>query len=339
MRHEIECYFEPDIVWLGEINRQVARLEREVSVFPARQTHLNCSLRPGGDRPAGVTLTLDVGEKRLRSFAEDPSPVRATRRAFDKLRRALDEHVGERRREEFWGRTSRNLPAREPAPEPESGREAAALVDRHLSELYNFAGREIAYRQAVGDLAAGDLTPEEVADDVALAAIERFGERPGGLEFGRWLLQLALDVVARRVAEYEEERGLLHVEEEVPAASPAAEAARSGDEIYEFYQPDEGVRLEDLIEDERVPTPEEALARREMQRHINRTLARLPRRWRAAFVLYAVEGLTLEEVARVTRRPVEEVRRAVESARNFLREWFADSGATRTQKREEVAAL
>jgi RNA polymerase sigma factor (sigma-70 family) len=339
LKHEIECYFEPDIAWLSEINRQVLRLEREVSVFPARHTHLNCSLRPGGDRPAGVTLTLDVGDKRLRSFAEDLSPVRATRRAFDKLRRSLDEHVGERRREEFWGRTSRNLPAREPAPEPRSGREAAALIDCHLSELYNFAGREIAYRQAVGDLAAGDLTPEEVADEAALAAIERFDDRPGDLEFGRWLLQLALDVVARRVAEHAEARSVLHVEEEVPEVSPAEEAARGGDEIFEFYQPDEEVRLEDLIEDKRVPTPEEALARREMQRRINRTLAHLPRRWRAAFVLYAVEGLTLEEVARVTRRPVEEVRRSVESARSFLRECLADPGATRARKREEVAAL
>jgi hypothetical protein len=75
VKHEIDCYFEPDITWLGEINRQVLRLEREVSVFPSRQTHLNCALRPGGDSPAGVTLTLDIGDKRLRSLAEDPSSV------------------------------------------------------------------------------------------------------------------------------------------------------------------------------------------------------------------------------------------------------------------------
>ena len=78
MKHEIDCYFDPDIAWLGEINRQVLRLEREVSVFSPQQTHLNCALRPGGERPAGVTLTLDVGDKRLRSFAESPSPARAS---------------------------------------------------------------------------------------------------------------------------------------------------------------------------------------------------------------------------------------------------------------------
>lgn len=40
MKHEIECSFDPDIIWLGEINRQVLRLEREASVFPPGRTHL-----------------------------------------------------------------------------------------------------------------------------------------------------------------------------------------------------------------------------------------------------------------------------------------------------------
>jgi hypothetical protein len=142
MKHEIECSFDPDIIWLGEINRQVLRLEREASVFPPNRTHLTCVLRQGGARPAGVILTLLVGEEKLTSFAEDPSPVAATRRAFDKLRASLAAHVGERRREECWGRTSRNLPVQDTAPEPRSRREAVGLINRHLSDLYNFARRE-----------------------------------------------------------------------------------------------------------------------------------------------------------------------------------------------------
>jgi hypothetical protein len=78
MKHEIECSFDPDIIWLGEINRQVLRLEREAGVFPPDRTHLSCVLRQGGDRPAGVILTLRVGQEKLSSFAEDPSPVKAT---------------------------------------------------------------------------------------------------------------------------------------------------------------------------------------------------------------------------------------------------------------------
>ena len=170
MKHEIECSFDPDILWLGEINRQVLRLESEARVFPPGGTHLTCVLRQGGDTPAGVFLTLDVGEEKFLSFGEDPSPVEATRRAFDKLRGELAAHVDGRRRVEFWGRTSRNLSARTPAAEPQGRSEAAELIGRHLSDLYNFARREIAYRQAVGDLAAGCLTPEEVAEVTRLVA-------------------------------------------------------------------------------------------------------------------------------------------------------------------------
>jgi hypothetical protein len=44
MKLEINCYFEPDIAWLGEINRQTLLLERRASVFPASATLLECAL-------------------------------------------------------------------------------------------------------------------------------------------------------------------------------------------------------------------------------------------------------------------------------------------------------
>jgi RNA polymerase sigma factor (sigma-70 family) len=247
----------------------------------------------------------------------------------------------QQRQEGFWSRTSLNLaPNASTTAEPPDREEAIRLIDRHLVSLFNFVRREIAYRQAVGDLVAGDLTAEDVVDEVALGAIEHFDARPQELGFSRWLLQLALDVIERRVREINEEcETHVHVEEDMPETPPAEEATQVGDEIFEFYQPDEDIRLEDLIADERVPTPEEALAQREMQQYINRTLARLPRRWREAFVLYSVEGLTLEEVGRVVQRPVEDVRRWIDLTRAFLRQCLVEAGAVpadREAMREEV---
>lgn len=343
MKYQIESSFEPDIVWLGEINRRTLILEREASVLPPQATHLRCDLYTDGEGRAGVGLSLRAGATELRSRAEDPSPVEATRRAFDEISRQLVAYLDEQRREGFWARTSRNLGARASGRvSPATQREAVEEIDRYLPTLFNFARREIAYRQTVGDLVAGDLGAEEVVDEVALAALERFDERPRELAFDRWLLQLALDAIERRVSEVKEEReNLLRVEEDVPETPPEEEVAHEGDEIFEFYQPDEDLRLADLIRDERVPTPEEALARRELQQHIVRTLASLPRRWREAFVLYSVEGLTLEETARVTRRPVDDVRRAVELAREHLRECLVEAGAIldpRESTPEEVRA-
>jgi RNA polymerase sigma factor (sigma-70 family) len=341
MKHEIESYFEPDIVWLGEINRRVLRLERATSVFPPPGTYLHCALWNGRESRAGVALTLCICGTELHSRAEDASPVQATRCAFDDLERALSFYMEQQRQEGFWSRTSLNLaPNASTTAEPPDREEAIRLIDRHLVSLFNFVRREIAYRQAVGDLVAGDLTAEDVVDEVALGAIEHFDARPQELGFSRWLLQLALDVIERRVREINEEcETHVHVEEDMPETPPAEEATQVGDEIFEFYQPDEDIRLEDLIADERVPTPEEALAQREMQQYINRTLARLPRRWREAFVLYSVEGLTLEEVGRVVQRPVEDVRRWIDLTRAFLRQCLVEAGAVpadREAMREEV---
>ena len=172
--------------------------------------------------------------------------------------------------------------------------------------------------------------------------LEGFDARPAELEFSRWLFRLALDTVERRAREINQEReNLMRLEDDGWVATSAGEAAVK-DEIYDFYQPDEEMRLEDLIADGRVPTPEETLARREFQQYINRTLAALPRRWREAFVLYSVEGLTLEEVARVTRQPVDDARRSIEMAREYLRECLVEAGALKACQeaaREEVKAL
>jgi hypothetical protein len=113
MRHEIESYFEPDIAWLGEINRRVLQLEREVSVLPPQHTHLRCALWRGKEDQVGLTLTLSVGDMELYSRAEDSSAVVATRRAFEELHRQLAECRIELQGKDFRRQSKGNRPAPE----------------------------------------------------------------------------------------------------------------------------------------------------------------------------------------------------------------------------------
>ncbi|HEX8136891.1 MAG TPA: hypothetical protein VF544_04810 [Pyrinomonadaceae bacterium] len=108
MRHEIEAYFEPDIAWLGEINRRVLQLEREVSLFPPQHTHLRCALWRSREDRFGLTLTLSIGDIELYSHAEDSSPVVATSRAFDELHRQLAKYVFEFQGKDFRQHSDRN---------------------------------------------------------------------------------------------------------------------------------------------------------------------------------------------------------------------------------------
>lgn len=338
MKLDIEAYFEPDIAWTGELNRLTLKLEKLTSVFPTSTTYLLCSVWREGESLSGVTLTLAIAGRELRASAEHSSPVQATRKAFGDLERQVNALIQQRREEEFWQRTSRDRFAHDSAraaePLPSTRSEAAASIDRELSELYNFVRREIAIRQAHGDLKRGELTVAEIVDEVALTAMEQYAEPPADLNFRPWLFQLALDVIKRRGSEVEAARGTIDL------AQPVQERSQSEDEVYDFYQPDHETQLVDLIPDGLLPTPEETLAASELQQCINRELARLPRRWREAFMLYSVEGLTLEEVARVTCHPIDATRRAIELARELLRAGLAEAGIkpAEPEMRKEAAA-
>jgi hypothetical protein len=68
------------------------------------------------------------------------------------------------------------------------------------------------------------------------------------------------------------------IEEDMPETPPEEAVATLGDEILDFYQPDEDLKLEDLVPDAHVPTPEQILESRDLQRYVNETLALRRRR-------------------------------------------------------------
>src|SRR5262249_37801651 len=68
------------------------------------------------------------------------------------------------------------------------------------------------------------------------------------------------------------------------------------------------------------------LESRELQRYINRTLATLPRVWRRAFTLHYVGGVTVAEIARMTKGAESEVERHLEYAREYLRQRLREDG-------------
>ena len=78
------------------------------------------------------------------------------------------------------------------APSEESNRESFfSQINRHLKELYRFVRHQLAYSESVGDLIPGELSPEEVVDEVLLRAYREFVKNPTQREMRAWLLQLA----------------------------------------------------------------------------------------------------------------------------------------------------
>ncbi len=188
----------------------------------------------------------------------------------------------------------------------------------YLKHLYAFVRREIAYYEALGLLPEGELRPEDVVDDVVEAALSLWGVRPSG-SLRPWLLQIAL----RRLRQYLQaarERPSLEVPLEDLVPQEDWSTLNMDTEIWEFYEPDDVVAWEDLVPDPTAPPPDEFLARAELSEPLQNALASLGPRVREVFVLYALEGLKEDEIARMYGWTVDEVKRYLAQARDALRE-------------------
>jgi RNA polymerase sigma factor (sigma-70 family) len=203
-------------------------------------------------------------------------------------------------------------------------------IRRQLKGLYRFVRHQLAYFESVGDLLPGELTAEDVVDAVLLQAYRDFVKKPAEGDMKAWLMELAQE---RLVSEMKRSKAArertVHIEEDIPETAPEEEVSTLGDEILDFYQPDEDLKLEDVLPDVEVSTPEEiAAAKEELLKCVNAALAGMPKEWRRALRLRHREGLTEEDVAEALQRARPEIARILEYARQHLRQSLIESGCT-----------
>jgi ribosomal subunit interface protein len=315
------------------VEELIARLDRRAPNSPADTIFLRLFVDENAARKLyHVSLTCDVPGLMLAAQEERHDAEEAVREAFVEIERQLEKHKETlshsylykrpARREELRRRKSEAFPAEERARELFS-----TIAERHLKNLYNLARREIAYHLATGDLPPGEITAEDVVDAALLQAYSEFVKDPARREIRSWLIELAVEQLEAEVKRSKAERaGVVHIEEDIPETPPAEEVSSLGDEVMDFYQPDEDQEFEDIIPDMTAPTPEQILESRELQRYVNRTLATLPRVWRRAFTLHYVGGMPVAEVARMTKRAESEVERHLEHAREYLRQRLLEAG-------------
>lgn len=119
------------------------------------------------------------------------------------------------------------------------------LIGPHLGELFAAAQRDIRYHVAVADLRAGDLSAEELVGETLLRAWRDRRTRPRLLGLRAWLLGLQFRVLMRIVRQEQLLRRLISVSLEARAPEPPIYDDDEG--FYEWFQPDEVVRWEDIL--------------------------------------------------------------------------------------------
>lgn len=311
-----------------EFNQQIHKLERRLQVFRPDLLHLRGIIaEPSAREGISVSLDLKLPSGDIAARESAPTASAAIKTAFDQLTEQVAKHKDHLRGQWQWQRRRRVGRTR---PQPQvpfeetlasvqaptvSQEDITSYIDANLDRLFRFVEREIRYRENSGVLQSDQVTPEEVVDEVVANALGDGNQRPERIGLEPWLYRLSMRAIEEIAGRNREE--IISVP--LDHSSRQTDVHGSDEAQLQFHQPDESMVNRDLIPDRTTSTPEASAYTDEMITLVEGALLRAKREDREAFLLYAVEGFTLEEIAAISDRPIDQVRSSVASARDYLR--------------------
>jgi RNA polymerase sigma factor (sigma-70 family) len=163
-----------------------------------------------------------------------------------------------------------------------------ATVAPYVEELLDAARREVRHRVALGELGPADLTAEELVGETLARAWSDRQNRPRRLGVKAWLLAVLFRVSNDIVRREAQQRKLPTVSlEQRLAPEPVYDDDES---FWEWYQPDEMTRWEDVVKADSISPEDATAADEEFSRSLN------PRE-REVFLMYELHGVSLSEIA------------------------------------------
>ncbi len=312
-----------------EINQHIQKLETRLQVFRPDLVHLHAIIE---EKPArtGIEVRLDLRLPSGDIAASDVAPTSeaAIKGAFEDLLERVTKHKDLLRAHHKWPnrrraaetRTITETPFEETLaavqPAKASEEDISSYLNANLARLRRFVDREIVYREANGDLQPDQLRADEIIDEAIANALDH-QDKPEKLAVEAWLYRLtlrALQDLSSRSREDVDSVSLDH-RARVFDMSPT-----SNDETrLEFHQPDESVLHESVIPNRDISTPEDTAAQSEVITLIERALRGTKPYDREAFLLFTVEGFTVDEIVAISNRPQDAVRKSIQAAREYLR--------------------
>jgi RNA polymerase sigma factor (sigma-70 family) len=188
-------------------------------------------------------------------------------------------------------------------------------VNANLQRLERFVDRELRYRTASGQIREGQISREEVIDELIVSALSQDEEKPDELSLESWFYRLALQAI-RRLAQANADTA--NVSLDAPAG--VQNVTGSDENLLQYHQPDDSLQEESVIRDQNVRTPEEIVASEEMVAQLDFVLHEVKAEDREAFVLYALEGFTVEEIAKITDKSPDRIRKSIHHARERIQQ-------------------
>jgi RNA polymerase sigma factor (sigma-70 family) len=310
-----------------EINHLAEKLRKRLQVFRPELVHLRGGIEQNSPRE-GTTVSLNLrlpsGQMAVQESASTASA--AVKAACDDLLHQVGKHKDLLRSTHKWTRR-RVAGFRSGAQAPfeetvaairvpmASSDDIRSYVNANLGRLERFVERELYFRETGDELPVDAVTKDEVIDEAIARALGDGAEKPERLALEPWLYRLAMHAIDDLSQSAEESASSVHLED-----SARRQNVRASDEAeLQFHQPDETLTGENVIADRRTATPEDIASSDEMIALVQFALNGASRRDRESFILHAVEGFSVDEIAAITDRPPEEVRSSIASARKHVR--------------------
>ena len=304
----------PDLKEL--IEKRSRKIEKVLPTFSSHDLDLHVAIEKlPHKKQCRTVLVLTTPQSALRAEDIEDNSKTSVLRAFDELFRRVEKFKSQLNREKSW---RRHLAASSTGPAAESPRELKERVNQNLPAIENYIRHELFHEAIAENLPSGFIEPEAVVDEVFLEILSRTAKKPTDLSFRQWLFQVARRKLTNRLREFQMAQKESHLEELVRISSPWE------DEMLNFYQPDERLRLEDILADDRSDNPEQAMEREETEKQLRQAIAHLPKPTRECFILSALQGFEPDEVAMIMGTTRATVLERVKEARKQLRRPVAE---------------
>jgi RNA polymerase sigma factor (sigma-70 family) len=322
-----------------EFQLQIGKLQRRLQVFKPDLVHLHAIVEHENGHSWGVSVNLRLPSGQMAAQKSGVNVLTAIKSGFADLISQLNKHKELLRGQWSWksrrgsGRRQIVEPAvpfeQTPASvQPHHARPAAAQphpaigngdisdwVNANLQRLERFVERELRYRAATGQIREGQISREEVIDELIVSALSQDQEKPDELSLESWFYRLALQAV-RRLTQANADTA--NVSLDAPAG--IQNVTGSDENHLQYHQPDDSLQEESVIRDQNVRTPEEIVASEEMVAQLDFVLHEVNAENREAFVLYALEGFTVEEIAKITDKSPDRIRKSIQHARDRVQQ-------------------
>jgi RNA polymerase sigma factor (sigma-70 family) len=335
----------PDIE--REFKHQIQKLEPRLQVFKPDLVHLHAVVEPDNDRGVSASLNLRLPSGQMAAQRSGENGLAATKSAFADLISQLTKHKELLRG--HWTRKSLRRAGRErltqmpipaeastargngkaqthrPAPPemrtPATQTDGAAVADvelwlsANLRKLEEFIDQELNFQVESDQIREDQITREEVIDEVIVSALSHEGGKRELLSPESWFHRLALQAIRRLIHDNADTANI-----SLDAPAGIQNVTGSDENVLQYHQPDDSLPEESVIRDESVRTPEEIMAGDEMVAQLDLVLGGVKAGDREAFVLYTLEGFTVEEISRLAGRTGEQVRQSIHDARVHIQQ-------------------